>query len=392
VLSRLIPTIALLALIAASEPVPPPAEPVELTAKRALAEAQIAEAQMQKLQKIADQAKSEAERLGAQRAAAAEAISAAEARISAADANARVIAAQIQLRRDRLRREAAPATALLGGLAVMAERPPLLAVLNQGSTEEFVRVRLLLDSTLPVIQARTASLRAELKRGRQLQQAANQARTDLLNGRNTLATRKREFAELESKAVQVAQQRGGEALSAGDIALARGEEAQGLLGEARRGEQARAIAADLGRLPPPPVRPGTAPASPSADLAYVLPSPAPVLEGLEAVAPNGVRSRGLTLATAGGAAVVAPASGTIRFSGPFRSYDAVIIIDHGGGWMSLLLNVASPLKPGEKVEIGQPLGRAIGRIGVELSRNGRHVSPAIIAGSSLSLSKGPKQS
>ena len=26
-----------------------------------------------------------------------------------------------------------------------------------------------------------------------------------------------------------------------------------------------------------------------------------------------------------------------------------LIIDHGGGWMSLIVNVGSPLKPGDKV-------------------------------------------
>jgi septal ring factor EnvC (AmiA/AmiB activator) len=104
-----------------------------------------------------------------------------------------------------------------------------------------------------------------------------------------------------------------------------------------------------------------------------------------------VRSRGLTLATARGSSIDVPASGTSRCAGPFRSYDSVVIIEHDGGWMSLLINVASPRKPGEKVVIGQSLGRALGRIGVELSRNGRHVSPAIIAGSSQSLSKEPKR-
>ncbi|WP_395622608.1 murein hydrolase activator EnvC family protein [Sphingomonas daechungensis] len=383
--------VPLLALLAASEPVRPAPEPIALTAQRAIAEAKLAEARVVKLQKAADEAKSEAERIGAQRAAAAEAIAAAEARISAADANARAISAQIQLRRERLQREAAPVTSLLGGLAVMAERPPLLAVLDQGSTQEFVKVRLLLDATLPVIQARTASLRAELDRGRKLQLEAEQARSDLVNSRNALAMRKQEFAELEGKAVRIAQERGGEALGAGDVALARGEEAADLVGEARRGQQAQQIASEMSRLPAPPARPGTT-RSPAEGFAYILPSTAPVVEGLSAIAPNGVRSRGLTLATGSGAEVIAPAAGTIRFSGPFRSYDAVIIIDHGNGWMSLLLNVASPLKSGQKVQIGQPLGRAIGRISVELSRNGRHVSPALIAGSSQNLSKGLKQS
>ena len=389
--ARLAFAIPLLALAAASEPLPPSGQPIEFTVKRALAEAQAAEAEVERLQKSADEAQDEAARLGARRAAAAEAISAAEARISAADAQERAIAAQIQLRRERLRREAAPATALLGGLAVMAERPPLLAILDQGSTQEFVRVRLLLDSTLPVIQARTASLRAELDRGRRLQQEALQARADLLSSRNVLTRRRREFAELESKAIRIAQERGGEALGAGDVALARGEEAVQLVGEARRGQQARDIAIELAQLPAPPARPGTANAPPEAPIDYILPVQAPITEGLDSIAPNGVRSRGLTMETSRGTSVDVPASGTIRFSGPFRSYDAVVIIDHGGGWMSLLLNVASPLKPGAKVQIGQPLGRAIGRIGVEVSRNGRHVSPALIAGSSESLSKDPKQ-
>ena len=366
-------------------------EPLAVNAKRALAEARAAEAQVSKLEKAADQAQDEVERIRAQQAAAAEAIAAAEARISAADASARLIAAQIAARRERLRKESAPATSLLGGLAIMAERPPLLAIFDQGSPREFVRVRLLLDSTLPAIRARTASLRAELERGRQLQQNAERARADLIGSRNALAGRKREFAALESKAVKIAQRRGGEALGAGDMALARSEEAARLTGELRRSGAAREIAVEMSRLPAPPVRPGTKAATDDAPFAYLLPV-APITEGLGAVAPNGVRSRGLTLATARGAQVTVPASGTVRFSGPFRSYDAVVIIDHGEGWMSLILNVASPLKAGEKVQVGQPLGRALGRIGVELSRNGRHVSPALIAGSSQSLSKAGKAS
>ena len=379
-------------LIGASGPVQPSSEPLELSAKRALAEARVAEAQVQRLQDAANKAQGEAERIGARRAAAAEAIAAAEARISAADANARVIAAQIALRRERLQREQAPATALLGGLAVMSERPPLLAILDQGSTEEFVRVRLLLDSTLPTIRARTASLRAELERGRSLQDGAESARAELVRSRDVLSTRKREFAELEAKAVKIAEERGGEALGAGDVALARGEQAEQLTGELQRGSQARVIAAELSRLPAPPARPGSPASAQLAPFPYALPSTAPVVEGLGAVAPNGVRSRGLTLSTARGATVTVPAAGTIRFSGPFRSYDAVVIIDHGNGWMSLILNTASTLKPGEKVVLGQPLGRALGRIGVELSRNGRHVSPALIAGSSQNLSNRPKGS
>ena len=386
--ARLILALPLFAAVASVGHVQPGAMGLEASARRAIAEARTAEAQYQRLQKAADEARDEVQRLRAQQAASAEAIAAAEARISAASAQARSIATQLAARRERLRQEQAPATALLGGLAVMAERPPLLAILDQGSTQEFIRIRLLLDSTVPVIRARTASLRAELDRGRQLQDAAERARSELVASRTLLVERRRDFAMLEAKALKIANERGSEALGFGDLALARGEEAARLSSEAQRRNQARAIAAELSRLPAPLNRPGAGGrGAPVVPFAYMLPSPAPVIEGLGAVAPNGVRSRGLTLATARGASIEVPANGTIRFSGPFRSYDAVVIIEHEGGWMSLLLNVASPLKPGDKVEVGQPLGRALGRIGVELSRNGRHVSPALIAGSSQSLSK-----
>jgi septal ring factor EnvC (AmiA/AmiB activator) len=103
-----------------------------------------------------------------------------------------------------------------------------------------------------------------------------------------------------------------------------------------------------------------------------------------------VRSRGLTLAAARGAPVTAPADGLVKFAGPFRDYDGVLIIDHGGGWLSLIVNVASPLHPGDRIRLGQDIGRALGPLLVELSQNGRRISPALIAGSSPSLSKGMK--
>jgi septal ring factor EnvC (AmiA/AmiB activator) len=87
---------------------------------------------------------------------------------------------------------------------------------------------------------------------------------------------------------------------------------------------------------------------------------------------------------------VAPAGGIVRFSGPFRDYDGVVILDHGDAWMSLIVNVSSPLKRGDRVRLGDALGRALGEVRLELSHNGRRFSPALIAGSSQTLSNGGK--
>jgi hypothetical protein len=60
--------------------------------------------------------------------------------------------------------------------------------------------------------------------------------------------------------------------------------------------------------------------------------------------------------------------------------------------MSLVVNLSSPLKAGDTVRRGDPVGRALGPVEVELSHNGQRFSPALIAGSSQTLSKGMKGS
>ncbi|MBA2771929.1 MAG: hypothetical protein H0U34_07945, partial [Sphingomonas sp.] len=80
---------------------------------------------------------------------------------------------------------------------------------------------------------------------------------------------------------------------------------------------------------------------------------------------------------------------TILFAGPFREYDGVVIIDHGQGWRSVLVNLGSSAVRGSKVTIGQRLGTALGPVEVQLQHRGQPVSAAIIAGSSVLLSKAP---
>ena len=387
---RFTPLLLVPLLVAASAPVQPVSETVDEALSRARAEARAADAQVRRLERAAGQARGEAARLHAEQAAAAEAIAAAEARISAADAERRIISIRIATRRQRLERQQQPIASLLAGLAMMARRPPLLALTSDSSMEEFVRVRLLLDSSLPVIRRRTAALSAELAEGQRLERAALASRQSLARSRDELATRRREFAQLETRALRSAALTGSAALGAGDVALAVGEDIERLAEETRRNRSAAQIAAEVAALGPAPPRPGRAETPPRPPLDYRLPAEARVLEGLGEVNSSGVRSRGLTLATWRGAEVVVPAAGIVRFAGPFRDYDGIAIIEHGGGWMSLIVNVRSAIKPGAKVVAGDRLGRALGPLGVELSHNGRHSSPALIAGSSAALSNKAK--
>ena len=375
-------------LAAASAPVQPQGPSLNDAVKQAQKEQASAEAETNRLERIASGSRDEAARLQAQQAAAAQGIEAAEARITAADANLKLLTATAELRRAQLQREQAPIASLLSGLVMMGRRPPLLAVADGGaSADELVRVRVLLDSTLPVIRARTSALSAQLSEQQRLQVQAQLASAELLKSRQQLVERRQLFASLETKALAASASAQGKALASGDIALAAGENVGALKSAEANSRGAWAIASELAAADPAPLRP-IAPEGPgnAAPFAYTLPVRAGIDQGLGTVDANGVRSRGLTFATGRGIPVVVPASGIVRFAGPFRSHDGVVIIDHGRGWLSLLVNVSTTLKQGDRVEIGQPLGRALGKVEVQLSQNGRRVSPSLIAGSSATLS------
>jgi septal ring factor EnvC (AmiA/AmiB activator) len=388
---RLAFALLLTPLVAASAPAEPQSSPLQAALKQAMADQAAAEAQTARLENAAANARGEAERLNAQQAAAAQAIEAAEARITAADMRFRLAAAYVAAHRQQLANEQRPVSSLLAGLAVMARRPPLLALADGASTDELVKVGVLLDSTLPVIRNRTQALSGQISEGQRLAATAAYARADLVKSREQLIARRQQFAQLEQRALQQSIAVGGKALGTGDVAIAAAEQVERLQGQQSSSRSDRALAALLASEGPAPLRP-FAPAGPQPrpPFAYELPVNAPVVEGLGAVNDSGVRSRGTVFATPRGLSVAAPADGIVRYSGPFRNYDGILILDHGGGWMSLIVNVSSELKVGDKVHLGDPLGRTLGQIEVQLSHNGLRFSPALIAGSSQTLSKGMK--
>ena len=373
------------AAIAASAPVLPQGLTVEAQLRQARTEAAAAAAEQQRLEKLAAEARGEVERLQASQLAAAQAIAAAEAQISAADAEARLARVRLELQRQKLARQQAPVTALLGGLYLTSQRPPLLLLAESGSTKELLKLRALVSEVAPVIRARTAALSGELQSAERLQMAAVAARRRMIDSRNELSRRRDAFAALEAQAIAVAQRTGSQALGAGDLALARSDSVSAAEQAAQSARESAALARELADAGPAPLR--AVPLDPGAMLAYQLPADAAVSQGLGAVDANGVRSRGVTLATRRGTPLDAPAAGTILFAGPFRDYDGVIILDHGSGWKSVLVNAGSRLRRGNRIEIGEALGIALGPVEVQLLKGGEAVSPALIAGSSAMVSK-----
>jgi septal ring factor EnvC (AmiA/AmiB activator) len=379
------------ALAAASVPIEPVRETVGQALARTAAEARAAQAQVAALEAREQAASDEAARLRAERQRAAADIALSEARIAEADVALTAARIAVAEREAHLARQRAPLAALLAGLATVGRRPPLLTIADGTSVSELVRVRALIDGSMPLIAARSQALKAELGEGRRLAARAEAARRTVAAHRADLMTKQTRFAALEAEASARAAGLRASAAGAEDQWLAGGESVLDLRGAAAAEAEARRSARKLAAeplAPPRPFAPDSARAAPP--LTYALPTRAAVVEGFGTVSPAGVRSRGIRFATPRGSQLTAPAAGTILFANAYREHDGVIVIDHGRGWTSVLINVGPSVRRGEQVAAGAPLGRALGDVQLELRERGQPRSAALIAGSSGLLSNGAR--
>ncbi len=346
------------------------------------------------LEAQAGDAEDAAVRARTQAAAIVSRIDGAEAEIATADARIRLVAALRAQQRARLAARQQPIVRLAAGLQTMARRPAALALVQRGSIADLVHVRAVLAAQLPIVRARTEPLRREVAEGVRLQAQADQAVATLRDGQRQLDEQRVRFGELERSYKNRAQFLIDRAMAEQDRATALGEEARDIVDEMGRVQQRAALAARLvalaGPLPRPPIRDhADIPAQDMAEigmLPYRLPVSGPLLTGFGEVAESGVRARGLTLAVARGARVVAPAAGRVAYAGYFRNYGRIVIIAHRDGFTSLVTDMgALAVRQGSMVSAGSLLGRAApasGGLTVELRHDGRPIDivPMIASG------------
>jgi septal ring factor EnvC (AmiA/AmiB activator) len=102
-----------------------------------------------------------------------------------------------------------------------------------------------------------------------------------------------------------------------------------------------------------------------------------LVTGTGEISDAGVHARGLTFETDGSTDVVAPRAGRIVYAGNFRSYGRIVILDHGGGWTTLITSLEDVSVPvGRTIPMGALIGRTPRRssmVTVELRRNGRPI-------------------
>ena len=277
---------------------------------------------------------------------------------------------------------------LLAALMTM-RRPPALAA-NPDDVSGAIRAAILMSDAAPALAGRADTLRAQIGNIESLAAATRAQQANLLAATNSAGARREEIAALAEE-----KRRASETLDAQTVAAR--ANARKLAAEA---ETLRDLLAGLAESAPPSpsVKPGQKPAAkPVAKPAAKPPAPnsAPAAKTGTPLYPvagtplrrfgrtiEGQKQEGLTLSARSGATVIAPMDARVQYSGLFRTYGQMVILDVGNDVL-LVVSGMDALYPGagQWVLAGEPIGRMADQkspspeLYLEVRRKGQPVDP-----------------
>jgi murein hydrolase activator len=267
---------------------------------------------------------------------------------------------------------------------VAAARQEELAVSVDRLAQENQRLASLLKEKSQLQEATLAQSEEQKKRTVEL---ADQAKSlkDLLDRLETARAEEeaRQQAAQADAAKKEAAKKEAERIAAEQAGAAQ-QDQNGSNAEPDNGEQVAAVTPEptpVMRLQPPPA---DLPAFPREPGGLIQPARGDIAAKFGQSTDAFGEGKGLVIATRSGAQVVAPFDGQIVFEGPFRSYGQILIIEHRGGYHTVLAGLAHvDVIVGQWLKAGEPVGAMIdtteGRpqLYVELRRSGQPFDPAL---------------
>ncbi|HEY4164739.1 MAG TPA: peptidoglycan DD-metalloendopeptidase family protein [Dongiaceae bacterium] len=330
-----------------------------------------------------------------------------------------------------LKTEQATLTQAVLALQRLSSQPQEALLFSSEPPIDAARTARLLSLITPALDARARALQSDLNELREMRQEMAQKRSDLSGAVNKLATDNKRLTGLIAR--KFALQRSTLAESAAaqgklDKLAGQAKNLQDLMDRLAKAKAAAELAAktkpsaitdaDIGNgdgtgVPEPDMNQQTAslegttgappdggasaaqrmtqpagfrnfPAAAQANAANHVFAPARgrILTHFGDPSASGGVSKGLVLETRPGAQIVAPFDGHIVFEGPFRSYGQILIIEHGGGYHTVLAGLDRvDAVVGQWLLAGEPVGNmadpASGRpkLYLELRRDGQPIDP-----------------
>ena len=348
-----------------------------------------AEARNEELAREADRLAHEARKAAKTAVALARDIQAHERAIEELHATLARIAKERAKRNTGLEKGRARMAELLAALQRIARHPPEALMAYTHTPQDALRGAMLLRAAIPQLENRARKLKEELTALARLGEQAQARSTALAREREGLSTKRKDLSKLAARQRELAKSTRAQQKQAQARAQALAREARSLRDLLARIERDRKKPGAAGQS-----RPGTR-------TALIIPRPLPPPAGRISRARGRLitpvtgtvagtfgdsdsvgGAKGVRFTTRNGAQVVAPFAGEVLFSGPFRGYGPLLIIDHGEGYHSLLAGLGRlDAAVGQRVLAGEPVGimsttaKRAPKLYLELRQGGRPIDP-----------------
>jgi septal ring factor EnvC (AmiA/AmiB activator) len=293
----------------------------------------------------------------------------------------------------------------------LSTQPPEALLFSTEAPIDAARTARLLSLITPALDARARALQSDLNELTEMRQEMAQRRDQLAGAVAKLAGENTKLASLINKKGDVQRSTLAESAAAQsklDKLAGQAKNLQDLVDRLNKAKTETGPAVPSGSPQNASLTPGVTTPSPAAqmqqpagfrnfpDIAHLgpentvfAPARGRIVTHFGDPTETGGASKGLVLETRAGAQIVAPFDGRIAFEGPFRSYGQILIIEHGGGYHTVLAGldrvdavVGQYLLAGEPVGVmgsGEESGAASAsgrpRLYLELRRDGQPIDP-----------------
>lgn len=317
-------------------------------------------------------------------------------------------------RNDALLKGRAQLAETLAALERLSLRPPEALVAFPGNADDTIRSALLLRRYVPLFEERAvalrkeltelASLRADIARRRAvverdtasleqervrlatlfgqkeaLQRSTDEEKRDAAAHLKALTDQAKDLRDLMAK-VEAERRARAEAEKRERLEADRRARAETEKREAARRQETQAAAA-AGRVPRT-AKPEGLRSFAAAQGQITMPAAGRIVRQFADATETGAPSRGIVIETRPDAQIVAPYDGQVVFAGTFRGYGQILIIEHSGGYHTLLAGLSRiDVVQNQWLLAGEPVGttgrseHGAPRLYMEIRLKGRPINP-----------------
>ncbi|MEO1662385.1 MAG: peptidoglycan DD-metalloendopeptidase family protein [Pseudomonadota bacterium] len=281
---------------------------------------------------------------------------------------------------------------LMASLAVSGRHRPPALLTQPKDANQAIRAAILMGEVAPQVKDKTAALGDEITKLRRLERQVLREQKVLASADAALALKQAEITQMTAAKRAAFEDVNADATQLRERAAELGAQANSIRELIAALEAAAPVAPRLKpRLAfaeqPRPRSPGrqTLPRpSVSQPLGVLaMPTMGRMVRAWGDRMPGGESSESVAFATRSGAQVSAPISGTVEFSGPFRSYGQLLILSTSDGYHVLLWGMSSSyVSVGQSVRQGEPVARMTERargepeLNMEVRKAGKPMDPA----------------